>query len=498
MTLYTIGLDIGTTSTKAVVFQYDGNVVSEYEVGYELDQTHPGFAEQDANEIYEAATSAIRNAIQQEDVPEESISAVGMSAAMHSLICVDDKGRALSPSITWADRRSVEEAKQLQKEERDIYLRTGTPLHPMSPFAKLLWMKQNDYEPYHQASKFVSIKEYLIYRWFGEFVVDYSVAASSGFYDIHKQEWDEHALELAGITTTQLSHIVPETYQLKGLSDEAAEKMGLLSTTPFIAGGSDGPLANLGIGAIEPGETAITIGTSGAIRQFTAKPSVDDRQEVFCYSFSEDLWITGGPTNNGGIVLNWLKDLFSNEGYVLSFDQLNHLAAEAPAGSDGLLFLPHLNGERAPFWDANAKANYIGLRSTHEKKHMIRAGMEGVIYSIYHIAHVLERLGNHHETLYASGGFARSPLWLQMLSDVFGKPVHVPKSHQSSAWGAAWTALYSIGEVDSLESIKSSIPMQTSVQPDMSQHEIYQQMFAVYQTIYPALKEHIHQLQKIK
>ncbi|KGP89643.1 gluconokinase [Pontibacillus chungwhensis BH030062] len=494
---YIIGLDIGTTSAKTVIFNKKGHVISEHEEGYDLLHSAPEYAEQDGEAINTAAMDSVRLALEKGSIKSKDVIGVGLSSAMHSLLCVDKQGRALSPSITWADRRSVNEAEYLKDNHSTVYLRTGTPLHPMSPLSKLIWMKNHHYEPYQKAYKYVSIKEYVLYRWFGEFVVDYSVAASSGMYDIHKQDWDETSLKLAGISRDQLSRVVPATHEMKGLSKEASDLTGLASSTPFIIGGSDGPLANLGIGAIEPGETAVTIGTSGAIRQFASIPAVDEKQDVFCYSFTEDLWITGGPTNNGGIVLNWLKDLFSNEGYSLSFDQLNHMAARVKPGSEGLLFLPYLNGERAPFWDASAKANFIGLRSTHGKEHMVRAGMEGVIYSIYHIAHELERLGHSHDALYASGGFARSPLWTQMLSDVFGKPVHIPKSHQSSAWGAAWTALYSLGEVPSLHSIKTSIPMNETIEPNQANYQTYQQTFKIYKELYPAIMKQLKQLQSI-
>ncbi|WP_279401278.1 FGGY-family carbohydrate kinase [Piscibacillus salipiscarius] len=269
--------------------------------------------------------------------------------------------------------------------------------------------------------------------------------------------------------------------------------MGINRHTPIVLAGSDGPLANLGIGAINPGETAITIGTSGAIRQFSSEPLLDSKQEIFSYSFTKDSWITGGPTNNGGIVLKWVQDLLSTEHHLLSMDEMTQLAKTVEAGSEKLLFMPYLNGERAPFWDAKAKGSYIGLQPHHQKQHLIRASMEGVIYSIYHIGHVLERLGNHHETLFASGGFARSSLWLQMLADTFGKPVKVPESHQSSAWGAAWVALCAIQNYQ-LEDIKQSIPMKTEIEPDLANHQTYQELFDIYQGLYEQLKDTFHRL----
>ncbi|SEA76105.1 gluconokinase [Thalassobacillus cyri] len=496
MKKYVIGLDIGTTSAKAVVFDYDGNAVSEAESGYRIVHPSPGYAEQDPAEIEHAAKEVIRTAMEQAKISVRQLTGVGLSAAMHSLICIDENGEALSPSIIWADTRSHEEAAYLKREHHEIYLRTGTPLHPMTPLSKLMWGHKHGKTEWQKARYFVSIKEYLIKRWFNEHVVDYSIAAATGMFDIHKHRWDNDALSLAGIKEAQLFTPVPPTYTMTGLKADIAAHTGLAAGTPFVIGGSDGPLANLGIGAINPGETAVTIGTSGAIRQFSRKPLLDDKQEVFSYSFTDDFWITGGPSNNGGTVLNWLKQLWDDG--QLTFEEMVGLAGEVEAGAEKLLFLPYLNGERAPFWDAKARGSFIGLTPTHHKKHMIRAGMEGVIFSIYHIAFALERLGNHHTTLLASGGFVRSPLWVQILADVFGKPVHIPDCHQSSAWGAAWVALYSLQEVDSLEGIKHSIPMKKSYHPNQESHETYQQLFDIYKTLYHQLQTCYSDLHQLK
>ncbi len=333
----------------------------------------------------------------------------------------------------------------------------------------------------------------MIYRWFGEKIVDYSMAAATGLFNIHELKWDEAALKEAHLSKDQLFEPVSPYTSLTNMRKETAEQMGINRHTPIVLAGSDGPLANLGIGAINPGETAITIGTSGAIRQFSSEPLLDSKQEIFSYSFTKDSWITGGPTNNGGIVLKWVQDLLSTEHHLLSMDEMTQLAKTVEAGSEKLLFMPYLNGERAPFWDAKAKGSYIGLQPHHQKQHLIRASMEGVIYSIYHIGHVLERLGNHHETLFASGGFARSSLWLQMLADTFGKPVKVPESHQSSAWGAAWVALCAIQNYQ-LEDIKQSIPMKTEIEPDLANHQTYQELFDIYQGLYEQLKDTFHRL----
>ncbi|WP_096437336.1 gluconokinase [Alteribacter populi] len=504
---YVIGLDIGTTSAKSVIFNKHGDVISEDEQGYPTVHNKPSWSEQDPLLIEKAAISAIRLSLQKKGIHQDEIISAGISSAMHSLICTDENNNPLSPSITWADGRSTAQAEQLKASGagESIYLKTGTPIHPMSPLVKLIWMKENQYEPYLHAKKFLSIKEFLTARWFQRDAVDYSIASATGLFDIYRRQWNKEALHLAGIEETQLSRPVPASYIFSGMSPAIARDMSLDAGTPFVAGGSDGPLANLGIGAIKPGESAITIGTSGAIRQMSSSPHTDERQEVFCYSFTEDLWVLGGPTNNGGNVLEWLKNTLGQNEVEKAVKQekdpyalLIEAVEEIAPGANRLLFLPYLNGERAPHWDASARGAYVGLSVDHTHRHMVRAGLEGVLFSILSVSNSMERLTGKTNKLYASGGFARSDTWVQMLADIFGHSIHLPVSHQSSAWGAAWVSLYAVNEVPDLISIKNKIPMKRIVEPDPSNHQQYKEIYPIFSSLYNALKPSFQQLNYLK
>ncbi|ADU31094.1 gluconokinase [Evansella cellulosilytica] len=504
---YVIGLDIGTTSAKAVTFTTGGEVIGEHEEDYSIIQPFPEWVEQDPYAIETAALSAIKLSIEKAGINSAQIVSIGISAAMHSLICMSKDGDALTNSITWADRRSVKQSTEVKASDlgNKIYLHTGTPIHPMSPLSKLLWMKENDFEPFKKAWKFVSIKEFLTYRWFNEAVVDYSIAAATGMFNIHKLDWDSETLEFVGLHKEQLSTPVPPTYVFETLRKDIANKMGVRENLPIVIGASDGPLANLGIGAIDAGDTAITIGTSGAIRQMASAPKTDSKQEVFCYSFTEDLWIFGGPTNNGGNVLHWMKQVLGEREVALStesgedpYELLTATASTVAPGSDGLIFLPFLYGERAPHWDANAHSSYVGLSSQHGKAHLLRAGLEGVMYNIYQINEALHQLAGTTKTLYASGGFSRSPLWLQILADIFGQEVHIPESHQSSAWGAAWVSLKAVNEVSSFSDIKRAIPMKDVIKPNMANNETYKNYYSIYNSLYQSLKPTFEKIAVLK
>jgi len=476
-----IALDIGTTSAKAVIFELNGKLVAEAETMIASYYPQPGWVEQDPDEIERSSVAAIRDVMEKAQVKQDDLLTLGISCAMHSLICVDNNYKPLSKAIIWSDGRSNEQAKDLrQANGKEIYDRTGLPNHPMSPFSKLLWMKETNYAPYNDAAYFISAKEYVIQNWFGQRLIDYSMASATGLFNMNTFDWDEEALALAGVEKKQLSEIVPPTEILTGIDKGIADEMGISSDMRFVIGSADGQLANLGSGAISPGEVAISAGTSGAIRQMISGFEVSENQETFCYAFTKELSIIGGPTNNGGIALQWLKELIEYDG---SFEELTAEAENVAPGAEGLLFLPYINGERAPIWNQEAKGNFFGLSITHKKEHLVRAVLEGITYNLYHIGQALERQAGEPEKIFVNGGLARSPLWVQMLADVFGKEVYLSESHHSAAWGAAWTALVAIGKVDSFEEIKHNIPIEAIIKPNEDNHEIYAKAFIKYEQI---------------
>ena len=341
---YFIGVDIGTTSTKAIVFSSSGAIKGIGNRGYSILAPQPTWAEQDPNVIFATAIAAIRDAVDAAGATD--IAAVGFSTAMHSLIAMNAKNQPLTNSIIWADRRSVSQAEKLKQggTGNTIYRRTGTPIHPMSPLCKLMWMRESDPDIFRQAAKFISIKEYVLYQLFEEYVVDYSIASATGLFNLKQLDWDEEALTLAGITKEQLGLLVPTTHILRGMKQQHAGAMGLATETPFVIGASDGVLANLGVGAINPGEFAITIGTSGAVRTVTHEPITDPQQRTFCYASTDKLWLIGGSINSGGIIFRWLRDEFcaaevaqAKQLGIDAYDIMIDAAIQIPAGAQGLL-----------------------------------------------------------------------------------------------------------------------------------------------------------------
>ncbi|EKN62504.1 carbohydrate kinase FGGY [Neobacillus bataviensis LMG 21833] len=478
---FVIGLDVGTTSVKACVFNLHGKLIADVEKGITSIYPQQGWVEQNPDEIEQSAILAVREAIEKAAIEKNELISLGFSAAMHSLICINEEGRPISPALIWADGRSYKQADEvINTIGNKVYAKTGTPIHPMTPFIKLLWMKENDYTPYKNAKYFMSIKEYLLLCWFGERVIDYSMASATGLFNPSTHQWEPELLELTGVTENQLSEIVPPTKIVKGINRDKAEAMGISADMPIVIGAADGQLANLGNGAILPGEVAVSVGTSGAIRQVTKGVKISESRETFCYSFTEDSSIIGGPTNNGGIAIQWLKDLLNDQ---RSFTEFLSDAEQIAPGADGMLFLPYLNGERAPIWNQLAKGNFYGVSITHKKEHFIRAVLEGITFNLYQIGKALERLAGEPKKVYVNGGLARSPLWLQMMADVFDAEIYVSESHHSAAWGAAWTSLVAIHKVDSFEEIKKNIPMGKATIPNKENSEQYKKIYENYEIL---------------
>ena len=482
-----IGVDIGTTSTKAVLYNEKGAVIADSNIGYPLYQDASGMAEQDVEEIFEAVCQAIQDVAHQ--VPEVTVQGVSFSAAMHSLILLDTKKQPLTRSITWADNRATKYSEQLKQSPhgQEVYERTGTPIHPMSPLTKLIWLNAEHADLMQQAAYFVGIKEYVLYRLFGELLMDQSIASATGLFNIHTLAWDKLALSLAGIDEEQLPKLVPVTHQLQGLPNSIAQTMGLANKTPFIVGASDGVLSNLGLNAVQEGVLALTIGTSGAIRTVVDHPVTDPQGRLFCYLLSEDKYVVGGPVNSGGVVLNWLQDqLFAEEKQkaheqgIDSYAQLMEWAAMIPAGAQGLVFLPYLGGERAPFWDANARGTFFGLSHNHTKKHMLRAGLEGIIFNLYLVLQALENVSGRPQTIQATGGFARSALWSQILADVFDKEVIIPESFESSCLGAAVVGMDALGWIDDVSIVSQMVGSTQSYRPIAENRDTYQELLPLF------------------
>lgn len=489
MAKYYIGVDLGTTSTKAVMFDESGSVVSSANHGYDLYRDASGMAEEDPEEIMTAFLEAIYETVSKAKVKPEEVAAVSFSSAMHSLIALDENWQPLTRVITWADTRSNPYTEELKSTGlgQEIYSQTGTPIHPMAPLSKLLWLKNEKPDIYKNAKHYLGIKEYIFHRLFGANKVDYSIASGTGLFNIFDLQWDKKALEVTGISETQLPTPV-EPYEIeRGLQNDFDKVMGLSKDTAFVYGAGDGPLSNLGVNAIQRGVAAITIGTSGAIRVVADKPAIDKKGRTFTYALDKDHWVIGGPVNNGGDVFRWARDnMFDSEKSTATllgmddYDLLTEIASKIPAGADGLLFHPYLGGERAPIWDANARGSFFGLTHEHTRAHMLRAVLEGIIFNIYMVSIALQEVVGDLSEIKATGGFARSELWRQITADIFEATITVPSDFESGALAAVIMAKKALGEIDSIEQIKDYLGETKSYAPKEKNFEAYRELSPIF------------------
>ncbi|MDZ4702259.1 MAG: gluconokinase [Rhodothermales bacterium] len=481
-----IGVDIGTTSTKAVAIDRAGRVRGRREVGYPLLTPDDATAEQDPIAIRDAAFEVLRELVA--SLTEAPIRGLSFSSAMHSLIALDADGSPLTPCITWADTRSRRQADALRGTPAgdSVYAATGTPIHPMTPLCKLIWLREDHPDLHRRAHRFVSIKEFVLHALTGELAADASLASATGLFDIRTRQWHAGALALAGIDAGRLAPPVPTRHRIPALLPAAAAAIGLPIDTPVIVGASDGCLANLGVDALEPGRLAVTIGTSGAVRIATQRADFDTASGLFSYILDETTYIQGGPINNGGIVYQWFAERFPG-GSPLDMDTLLREAGTLPAGADGLLCLPYLLGERAPYWNARARGVYFGISIQHTLAHFLRAALEGVIFTLYAIAERLAANAPPVTALHATGGFVHSPLWTQILADVFGQPVHLLATGDASALGACILGWEAVGEPIPREALDALFAVDRVCQPDAERHAVYTDRYRAFDTLYRRL-----------
>jgi gluconokinase len=485
-----IGVDIGTSSTKSAAYDVCGHIIAESCKKYPLYSNVKGWAEQDPEEIFAAVVLALATVVEEiKSQGNQLVETVVFSGAMHSLLAVDETGHPLTPSITWMDQRSAKEAKQLKESKQGIgiYRRTGAPIHPMLPLAKLLWLKKNNPEIFNAAHKWISIKEYVFYRLFGKFIVDYSIAGATGLFNMKKLDWDEEILNLLEISSEKLSTPVSTTEAMSGLNTEIAGKIGISKKVPFVIGASDGVLATLGAGAVKENAIACSIGTSGAVRTMVSKPVTDPEGRFFCYMLTENRWVIGGAINNGGITLRWLNENIFDDLQLPpseAYKELINRAKNVSAGAAGLLFLPYLTGERAPYWDTGMKGVFWGLTINHDRNDMIRAVLEGVIYQMNMVLDVLKKTGIEPCEIRATGGFTKSVLWRQIMADIFDEEILVPSNTNSACLGAVLLGMKTFGLIDDFVfPVNEKIKISDRQKPVPENVEIYRRYKLIFKQL---------------
>ncbi len=479
-----IGLDLGTTNAKAVLMSVDGHIIGTTSSGYALNSPHPGWAEQNPRDVWNAAVNVLHKLTQ--EYRSEDIFGLCLSGAMHTLFPTDKQGNPLAPSMTWADQRAASLVHRL-REKADpftVYQRTGCPINTFYYPARLnWWVKESQLSIKHP--RFSAIKDWVIYHLTGEWVTDYSMASSTGILDIRELKWDNGALGLAGIYSEQLPSLVSPMTVVGQISHATAELTGLRAGLPVIGGASDGGLANLGSGAVHPDQMVITVGTSGAVRRILKDPWLDHAARTWCYVLIEDRWFAGGAINSAGLAVQWVREKFypdmpAEAGYTAIMED----AASTRVGADGLFFLPYFAGERSPHWNPDLRASLVGLSLEHNRRSIARAVLEGVAFCLKDIWQVLLEENPNVDEVRLTGNITKSPVWMQIVADVIGCPVIPVEAADASALGAAILGAYALREISQLESLSASQTRGQLIQPDPSAHQSYQSLHSYYQQLF--------------
>jgi xylulokinase len=506
---YMMGIDVGTTGTRAVIVRPDGHVAGAATGDHQpMRMSKPGWAEQDPEDWWQATLVAIRAALEQASLKGSDIAAVGFSGQMHGVVLLDKAFAVLRPSLIWCDQRSQAQCDWITQQvgaERLIQYVSNPALTGFSA-PKLLWVRDNEPKIFERAAHFLLPKDFVRFRLTGEFATDVSDASGTLLFDVTHRRWSSEMLEALEIDP----HILPRSFESPEVTGEITREVavltGLNAGTPVVAGAGDQAASAVGNGIVLPGLTSATLGTSGVIFSYTATPTLDPRGRIhtFCHAVPGK-WHVMGVTQGAGLSLRWFRDNFgaSESWYarhtdVDPYELIIREAERVPPGSAGLLWLPYLMGERTPHLDAQARGLWFGLTASHTRGHLIRSILEGVAFSLRDSLEIFKELAIPVKQIRASGGGSRSFLWRKIQADVYGKEVVTLRTSEGSALGAALLAGVGAGVYASVEdSARDAIQVKERMAPKADHVAVYDRYYQVYRNLYPAVQEFSHTLAKL-
>lgn len=497
---YCIGIDLGTSGTKTVIFDQKGNSVASATVEYPMYQPQNGWAEQAPSDWWNACVATLRRVMQESGVDPKQVAGIGLSGQMHGLVMLDGDGEVLRNSIIWCDGRTADECEEITQtigKQRLIDI-TANPALTGFTAGKILWVRKHEPELYARCRHILLPKDYLRYKLTGVFATEVSDASGMNLLDVPKRQWSGEVLEKLNIDPALLP-AMHESCDVTGtVTDEAAALTGLAAGTPVVGGAGDNAAAAVGTGVVESGKAFTTIGTSGVIFAHSDHVTIDPQGRVhtFC-SAVPGAWTVMSCTLAAGGSLQWFRNNFCMAEIQTAFGMdkdpyyLMDLQAErVPVGANRLLFLPYLMGERSPILNPDARGVFFGLSGMHTRQDMLRAVMEGVVYSLRHCLDVLEEMKVPFQEMLATGGGGRSPLWRQMMADIYGYPVVTVDNSEGPALGAAILAGVGTGLYESVpKACAAIIKTNPPQQPDKEQQERYMPYYNLYKDVYESLKE---------
>lgn len=489
---FIIAIDIGTTLTKGIIYRVKGGIEKTASFSHQIHCPSSGIVEQDPDEVCSGVEKVIHELSGR--IKPSSIIALVFGGILHSFIPIDGRKKPLNRALIWADLRSLKECEALRKrlDVEEVKRRTGCTLHPLYFLPRILWFRERLPDIFKKTWKFISIKEYVMLKLFGSLMVDRSIASGTGIWNMYTMDWDEELLGIAGIGKDMFSPVVELTTIIPRKKTEERTKCVIPSDVPVIIGGGDGPLAHLGSAGLNRGLMSLTVGTSGAVRRSTSRPGILHGKEAWCYYLGENNWVMGGVIHDAGVVLQWLSTKIFNgslkDGTNINvlrediFNSMNEALRNVPPGSEGLIFLPILGGERTPNYNPSARGALIGMNYAHGREHILRALLEGIAYRLLSVYEMLSP--EKDAELVVTGGILKSPLWMQVIADFFGKRLLIPAIKEATAWGAVLIAMRALGMIETFDKVDDYVEIDGHIDFNPETHLLYQKVREVYDSHY--------------
>lgn len=505
---YLLGLDVGTTGVKTLLVKDSGDVVASATSEYPMQTPKPLWAEQAPEDWWSATKLSIRGVLSQAAVKPEDVKGIGLTGQMHGLVMVDKNREVLRPCIMWNDQRTGAECEAITKKVglRRLMELTGNPVFPGFTAPKILWVRENEPQVFRRASHVLLPKDYIRLRLTGEFATDVSDASGTSLLNVRERRWCEEILTALDIPIEWMPGLHESTEITGQVARKVTEETGLRPGTPVVAGGGDQAAGAVGNGIVSLGVVSVTLGTSGVVFAHTDQVAVEKegRLHAFCHAVP-NAWHVMGVTLAAGGSFRWFRDTLgdSERGRALQsgvdpYEILTEEAERAPAGSEGLIFLPYLTGERTPYADPSAKGAFVGLTVRHSRAHVIRSVLEGVAFSLRDCLELIQALGLRIDEIRISGGGARSLLWRQILADVFGNELTVLSSTEGAPFGAALLAGVGTGVYQTVaEACKDTVKVAARIEPDASRARTYESLYDIYRGMYRTLKPSFDSLSKV-
>ncbi|MEW5979088.1 MAG: xylulokinase [Acidobacteriota bacterium] len=495
-----LGVDIGTTGSRAVLIDETGKVLGGRSADHEpISTPQPQWAEQNPENWWLAARQAIGAVLQATGIHGESVKGIGLSGQMHGLVLLDKNSQVIRPSIIWCDQRCQAQADQITSTVGYDRLIDVTCNPALTGFTapKLLWVREHEPEAYRRIQKVLLPKDYIRFRLTGEFAAEVSDASGTTLFDVIRRRWSQDIMTALELDPTWFP-TVRESVEVSGqLTAAVASELGLKAGTPVVGGGGDQASGGTGNGIVAPGIVSSTIGTSGVVFAFVDKPARDQKGRVhtFCHAVPQQ-WHVMGVTQGAGLSLRWFRDHFGGPELSLAswlkrdaYEYLTEQAAQARPGCEGLIFLPYLMGERTPHLDANARGVFFGLTARHTRADMVRAVLEGVAYSLKDSFEIFREMQVPVKQVRASGGGGRSALWRQIQADIFDTEICTVAADEGAAFGAAILAAVGTGAFDSVqEACNQAIQLTNFTSPNPANRRRYRDYYEIYRSLYGTLK----------